>query len=348
MATEEKYMNRCLQLARLGKNHASPNPMVGSVIVYKDKIIGEGYHQKYGNAHAEVNAINSVKNKELLNESTLYVNLEPCAHHGKTPPCSDLIIQSKIPKVVIGCIDSYSEVSGLGIKKMKKAGIDVKLGVLENESRFINRRFFTFHEKKRPFIVLKWAETVDGYIDIERNIDTPVGVNWITEPNLRIPVHKWRSEESAIIVGKNTAKNDNPSLTTRDWYGENPLRILIDHDFDFNNDLKICDGSTPTIVFTNKALESNNNIEFVKIDFRKDTLKQVLDILHSKGIQSLIVEGGRKLLQSFIDKSLWDEARVLVGDTTFGKGTKAPKLGRIKTASYQFLSDWIYLFLNKE
>lgn len=347
MDKDQKYMARCLQLARMGFSRVSPNPMVGSIIVHNDKIIGESYHKEYGKAHAEVNAINSVKNQDLLKESTLYVNLEPCSHHGKTPPCSDLIIEKKIPRVVIGCIDSFSEVAGMGVKKLRNAGIDVKLGVLENDSKFINRRFFTFHEKKRPYIILKWAETVDGYIDIERNNESPVGVNWITEPNLRIPVHKWRSEENAIMIGGNTALNDNPQLNTRDWFGQNPLRILVQYEYEFNSSLKITDGSTPSLVFTSNEIESSKNLEFIKLDFSKNVLPDILKTLYERDIQSVIIEGGRELLQSFINQNLWDEARVLVGDTTFGKGVKAPKLGRIKTKSYQFLSDWIYLFLNK-
>lgn len=340
-------MQRCLDLAYLGKGNASPNPMVGSVIVYKDRIIGEGFHRKYGEAHAEVNAISSVKEKNLLTQSTLYVNLEPCAHHGKTPPCSDLIIEMKIPKVVIGCVDSFAKVAGKGIEKMRKAGIEVIVGVLEEESRNLNKRFFTFHERKRPYIILKWAETVDGYIDIDRTQNTPVGINWITQANLRVPVHKWRAEESAIMIGRNTAHNDNPSLNTRDWKGSNPVRVMLDKDLEIK-ELKIFDGSIPTLIFSNRNYPASENLEFIKIDTEvdKEVLPQILDELYNRNIQSLIVEGGGQLLQSFIDQNRWDEARVLIGETSFGKGVKAPVLGLQRQHSFQFHSDWVYFFKN--
>ncbi len=345
MTTDEGYMKRCLELARSGMGQVAPNPMVGSVVVHEGKIIGEGYHRKYGEAHAEVNAINAVQNKELLKEATLYVNLEPCAHHGKTPPCSDLIIRMEIPKVVIGCVDSFAKVAGKGIDKMRAAGIDVTVGVLEEESIQLNKRFFIFHEKKRPYIILKWAETVDGYIDIDRSEETPIGINWITQPNMRVPVHKWRAEETAIMIGRNTAHNDNPRLNARDWKGINPLRIMLDKDFEMK-DLHLFDGSTPTLIFADRDMPAQENLEFVKLDFDKDIHSQVLDELYKRNIQSLIVEGGRTLIQSFIDKELWDEARALVGETSFGKGVKAPVLGLARQHSFQFHSDWVYVFKN--
>ena len=321
---DETYMMRCLELAQKGKSTVAPNPMVGSVIVHNNIIIGEGFHRKYGDPHAEVNAINSVEYQELLKESTLYVNLEPCAHHGKTPPCSDLIIEKQIPRVVIGCKDSFAKVAGKGIAKMEKAGIDVKVGILENESREINKRFFIFHEHKRPFIVLKWAETIDGYIDVDRNKQNN-GISWITHPYLRIPVHKWRNEEAGIIVGTNTARNDNPKLDTRLWYGKNPVRFVLDRNLTLSPTLSLFDGKIPTYVFTEKASENKNNLHYIKVNFSKNLLQQILNKMYEIEIQSVIVEGGRRLLQEFIDLNLWDEARVFTGPAKFGRGIPAPE-----------------------
>ncbi len=344
MNTHEKYMQRCLELAERGRNHVAPNPMVGCVIIRNGKIIGEGYHKQYGEAHAEVNAINSVKDKKQLKEATLYVNLEPCAHHGKTPPCSELIVRMGIPKVVIGCQDSFSEVSGKGIERMRQAKIDVKVGILENESRNLNRRFFTYHEKKRPYIILKWAQTLDGYMDVIRKPQNPIGINWITHPNLKLPVHKWRSEEAAIMVGSMTALNDNPNLGTREWYGENPLRILVNRDMDLPMDLQIFDNSIPTLVFTQHPNVDKANLKFIYTDFSKNLHQQILDKLYSMEIQSVIIEGGQMLLQSFIDIGLWDEARVLVGDKSFGKGLSAPKLNARFTTSCRYENDTILFY----
>lgn len=341
----EVYMERCLQLANNGRQFVSPNPMVGSVIVHDEKIIGEGYHRIYGGPHAEVNAINSVKNRDLIKESTLYVNLEPCAHHGKTPPCSDLIIRMQIPRVVIGCLDSYAEVAGKGIEKMRKAGIEVIVGVLEAESLSLNRRFFTFHSKKRPFVILKWAETIDGYIDIERGGDNS-GIAWITHPYLRIPVHKWRAEEMGIMIGKHTAINDNPSLTTRMWSGNNPARFVFDREAKLPNHLSILDKSTETHVFTEVEKDDQDRLTYMKIDYTKSTLKQVLDEMYRLEIQSVIIEGGRTLIQSFIDENLWDEARVFVGNKTFGSGSKGPLIKRRMKYFKQFGEDRILCFEN--
>ena len=252
MNRDEKYMSRCLDLAILGKGNVSPNPMVGSVIVHRDKIIGEGFHQKYGQSHAEVNAINSVNNQLLLEESVLYVNLEPCAHYGLTPPCSDLIIQKKIPKVVIGTLDPYSEVAGKGVEKMRKAGIEVDIGILENECYELNRRFFTYHIKKRPYIILKWAQTADGFIDIKRKKTETGEPYWITGDLALRLVHKIRSSEDAIMVGTNTAINDNPSLTVRNWSGRDPLRIAIDRNLRLPDSLNIFNQTSRTIIFNAK------------------------------------------------------------------------------------------------
>ena len=276
MTGEEKYMFKCLALAKNGLKEVSPNPMVGCVIVHQNKIIGEGYHQKYGEAHAEVNAINSVENKALLKESTLYVNLEPCAHYGKTPPCADLIIKHKIPKVVIGCMDSFGEVSGKGIENLKEAGTEVTVGVLQKESLRLNKRFFTFQNKNRPHIILKWAETKDGFIDVDRSDFKGTVDNWITSNDSKILVHKWRSEEEAIMIGTNTALNDNPHLTVREIEGKNPIRVILDLNLRLPNDLNVFDKSTPTLVFNHKKDALEHNLEFIKIDESNNILSQIL------------------------------------------------------------------------
>ncbi|MEN8120058.1 MAG: bifunctional diaminohydroxyphosphoribosylaminopyrimidine deaminase/5-amino-6-(5-phosphoribosylamino)uracil reductase RibD [Bacteroidota bacterium] len=321
---DKKYMKRCLELAKLGLGTAAPNPMVGSVIVYKDKIIGEGYHQKCGEAHAEVNAINSVKNPELLEKSTLYVNLEPCAHHGRTPPCADLIVEKKIPRVVIGCVDSFAKVSGKGIEKLQKGGCDVTVGVLEKESKELNRRFFTFHEKRRPYIILKWAETKDGFIDKKRKSEETVEQNWITNQVSKQLVHKWRTEESAFMIGRKTAKKDNPQLTVREWHGRNPIRIVLDNKLSLSTDLKLFDNSAQTLIFNSQKDEQTQNLHYIKVDFDDSVLNSILSKLYDLEIQSLVVEGGEKLLTSFIKAGLWDEARIFVGNKYFKEGVKAP------------------------
>lgn len=319
---DEMYMQRCLELAAKGIQNAAPNPMVGSVIVHDGKIIGEGYHMKHGEAHAEVNAVLDVKDPSLLPQSTLYVNLEPCAHYGKTPPCSLLIIDKKIPKVVIGCVDTFSKVSGKGIEMMQKAGVEVVTGILEKESRELNKRFFTFHEKKRPYIILKWAETLDGFIDRERGNDEKAA--WITDETCRMLVHKMRTEESAIMVGTETAKRDNPSLNVRDWTGRNPLRIVLDKDLRLSPDLHLFDGMQSTVVYTANNASNREKLTFVTIDFTKNILPQILQDLHARNVLSIIVEGGTKLLQSFIDQNLWDETFKFVGPAQFSRGEKGP------------------------
>ena len=341
-------MQRCLELAVKGKSKVKPNPMVGSVIVYNGKIIGESYHKEYGKAHAEVNAINSVKNHNLLSESTLYVNLEPCAHHGKTPPCSDLIIEKKLKRVVIGCKDSFAKVAGKGIEKMLRAGIDVEVGILEKESLELNKAFFTYHSQKRPYIILKWAQTLDAYIDVIREPSDPIGINWITNTNLKLIVHKWRSEESAIMVGAGTAVNDNPKLDTREWFGSNPIRILISEYDKINIFSNLLDNSTPTIVFTNKELDNYSNTEFIYVNFNLHPIKKILDILYKREIQSIIIEGGQKLLQSFINESVWDEARVLIGDKTFGNGLSAPILHQKQSSNRRYSNDTIIQYNNNK
>ncbi len=348
MNSDNKYMQRCIELATKGRQNVKPNPMVGCVIVHNDVIIGESYHKKYGQPHAEVNAINSVKDKSLLKESTLYVNLEPCAHHGKTPPCSDLIIKEELKRVVVGCKDSFAKVAGKGIEKMRNAGIKVDVGILEKESLELNKAFFTFHQKQRPYIILKWAQTLDGYIDVIRKAEDPIGVNWITHPNLRLPVHKWRSEETAILVGAGTAKNDNPRLNTREWYGKNPLRILFAQKDKISKNWHLLDDNINTIVFTNKEIQDTESTTYINLDFQDNPIQQMLKILYNKDIQTIIVEGGQMMLQSFININIWDEARVLIGDKTFGTGLEAPKLPKRHSKNYRYSKDTIIHYLNEE
>lgn len=345
MTVQEKYMHRCIQLAKNGLGLTYPNPLVGSVIVLDDKIIGEGWHQKAGEAHAEVNAINSVTNKELLKNATIYVNLEPCSHYGKTPPCSDLIIESGIKKVVIGNLDPNPQVAGNGIQKLKNAGCSVQTEILKNECAELNKRFFTFHQKKRPYIILKWAQTLNGFVapnPAERNEQKPV---WITHSYSRQLVHKLRAEEMSILVGTTTALQDNPSLTTRDWAGENPMRLVIDKDLKLPIQLSIFDQSVPTIVFTEKEKDGMGKIIYEKIDFAKIT-SEVCRVLYENSLQSVIIEGGSQTLQTFIDANLWDEAYVFVGKTIFSRGIPSPKISGALLGEKQLINDQLYIYRN--
>ncbi len=330
MPPHQKYMLRCVELAKNALGNTYPNPIVGSVIVYNDEIIGEGYHTQAGEPHAEVNAINSVKNKSLLSKSTIYVSLEPCSHYGKTPPCAKLIAEKKIPSVVIGTIDTTAKVSGKGIKILEEAGSKVTVGILEKECRELNKRFFTFHEKKRPYVILKWAQTLDGFIDLERTADMPIQPNWITNETCRTLVHKWRSEEQAIMVGTNTVEKDNPKLDVRNWTGKNPIRVLIDRNLRLSRTSHLFDNTIPTICFTEQNLPLiKEKLHFIKINFEKDILAQILNELHKLNIQSIIIEGGAMLLNSFIKAKMWDEARIFYGNKLFEKGTAAPKISGI-------------------
>ncbi|MBA3972213.1 MAG: bifunctional diaminohydroxyphosphoribosylaminopyrimidine deaminase/5-amino-6-(5-phosphoribosylamino)uracil reductase RibD, partial [Bacteroidetes bacterium] len=286
MNSHETYMKRCLELAVKGLGNAAPNPMVGSLVVCDDKIIGEGYHEQYGQAHAEVNAINAVDDKELLKRSTLYVNLEPCSHFGKTPPCADLIIEHKIPNVIIGNIDSNSLVSGRGIEKMIKAGIDVRTGILEDDCRKLNKRFFTYHEKKRPYIILKWAQTADGFIDARRNDENTSKPVQISNSDSKKLLHLWRSQEQAIMIGTNTALLDDPMLTVREVKGKNPLRITVDKWLRIPKQFNLFDKSTPTLIFTSTDGASETNLEYKKIDFDKKVIPQVLEELYKRNVHS--------------------------------------------------------------
>ena len=346
--SDEKYMKRCLQLAKHGERRVAPNPMVGCVIVQNQKIIGEGYHQVYGGPHAEVNAISSVRDEALLKDAVLYVNLEPCAHYGKTPPCSDLIIKKEIPKVVIGTKDPYAEVAGKGIAKMQKAGIDVTVGILSDECLELNRRFFTFHKEKRPYIVLKWAQTADGFVDVDQ-IKKELGhPTWITNEMARIAVHKQRSTESAILIGTNTALADNPSLTLRDWYGKQPLRIVPDRKQRLPKTLNLFNNKAETLTISSGNYPDERSTKIVKVDPEGNVISELLTHLYKEGILSIIVEGGPKMLQSFIDLNMWDEAHVYTGQLCFGSGIKAPVFEASPVKFDRFYNSELKIYRNKQ
>jgi diaminohydroxyphosphoribosylaminopyrimidine deaminase/5-amino-6-(5-phosphoribosylamino)uracil reductase len=338
MTNHDQFMTRCLEIARLGAGQVSPNPLVGCVIVHNGKILGEGYHYRYGGAHAEVNAIQSVRQKELLSESTLYVNLEPCAHHGKTPPCSDLILESQIPHVVIGTTDPFAKVAGRGIEKLQRGNVKVETGIMYNECRWLNRRFFTFHAEKRPYIILKWAQTPDGFIDIQRSVHQKQQPTWISGELARRYVHKIRSEEDSILIGKNTALKDNPALTVRDWSGKSPVRLVIDRRAELPGNLQIFDHAARTILFTETQKRQKNDIEFHLLDFGGNVVQQILTHLHTIEIQSVIVEGGSYTLQQFIKNDAWDEAHLFVGEKLFFEGVKAPSISG-KIIAHETLGD---------
>ena len=332
MTKDEKYIARCIQLAQNGLCNAAPNPMVGAVIVHEDTIIGEGYHIRCGEAHAEVNAIRSVKDEKLLKESTIYVSLEPCSHYGKTPPCADLIINKGIRRVVVGCMDPFSLVAGRGIRKMQEAGIEVTVGVLEKECQQLIRRFITFNTQQRPFITLKWAESADGFIDRHRTDGHPY---IFSSPLSSMLVHKRRAEHAAILVGRRTALLDNPSLSTRHWYGKNPVRMVIDRHLTLPQHLSLFDGSIPTIVFTEKDdAPSFPQVEYIRLNFSQDILPQIMEFLYQQKLQSLMVEGGSVLMQSFIDAGCWDEAYIEQSEDRLWDGVKAPSLPTL----YDFLT----------
>jgi len=315
-------MQRCLDLASLGLGKVAPNPMVGAVLVHDNKIIGEGFHQQYGQAHAEVNCINSVNiaDQHLIEKSTLYVSLEPCNHFGKTPPCSNFILTHKIPKVVIACTDPFEKVNGSGIQILIDAGIEVIKGILEKEAIELNKRFFTFHQKKRPYIILKWAQSENQCISAFQGKSVKIS-NALTD----ILVHKWRSEEDAIMVGTNTVLLDNPSLTTRNWQGKNPIRIFIDRNLKIEKTAKILDQTSPTIIINQQINKIEGVNDFIQINFEREIIPQLNELLYQKNIQSVIIEGGAKLLQTFIDIGLWDEARVITNThLVIENGTDSP------------------------
>lgn len=340
-------MKRCLELAVLGAGKTSPNPMVGAVIVQNGEIIGEGYTSPYGGPHAEVNAVRSVidqvgeaKARELFSESTIYVSLEPCAHFGKTPPCADMIVDMGFKEAVIACLDPFAKVNGLGLKKLQDAGIRTEVGVMEDDAKWVNRRFFTKLKEFRPYVILKWAETADGYF-------APVlGQRWISNQASKQLVHKWRSEEDAILVGKRTAELDNPSLTVREWKGRNPKRILIDKNLELAESLSIFDEAAETIIFNAKKTDWQGNRKYIELEnFDLYLPQQILYQLYLMDVQSIIVEGGRKTLDLFIQAGLWDEARVFVGAESWAEGIQAPKLIGDLKEEIQVGSDQLKIYL---
>jgi diaminohydroxyphosphoribosylaminopyrimidine deaminase/5-amino-6-(5-phosphoribosylamino)uracil reductase len=382
---KEKYMYRCLELARLGAGYTTPNPMVGAVLVHEERIIGEGRHEEYGKAHAEVNCIGVVKEEDgpMIPLSTLFVSLEPCSHFGKTPPCTDLIIKNKIPKVIIGCRDPFKEVDGKGIEKLKAAGIELEVGILENECRELNKRFFTFNILHRPYVILKWAQTGDGFIGASPQ--TPLPERGASEDNktsrLFISneysnrlVHRWRSEEASLLVGTNTAMHDDPELTTRLWPGKSPIRLLVDMDLKLPSSLRIFNDASPTIIFNTKVHSKESEwlalglsawsshsptlktpiiseragvrSLYYQVPNETSLVPQILNALYQLKIQSVLVEGGARLLQSFIDEETWDEARVISNmQLTISKGLAAPKLeNAIKIEEQNIFSDNIEIF----
>lgn len=349
MSTHEEYLQRCIDLARLGAGYVSPNPMVGSVIVYENKIIGESYHKVYGKAHAEVNAINQVfekfeNAKELLKQSTIYVNLEPCAHAGKTPPCADLIISNKIPRVVIGCRDPFSQVNGRGVEKLKNAGLEVIEDILTKECIDLNKRFFTLIQKQRPYIILKWAQTADAYF-----APAVKSQKWISSAPAKTLVHRWRSEEDAVLVGKNTALADNPRLNTREWPGKDPLRIAIDKRLELPSHLNIFDQTQDTIIFNNHKTDIQGRIKYLELENFDTLLPQMIAYqLYLMDIQSLIVEGGAVTLNLFINAGLWDEARVFTGTQKWNEGISAPHLGRNSDESQLLGQDTLNIWYNRK
>lgn len=334
MVVEEKYMARCIELARGGEGYTAPNPMVGAVIVHKGKIIGEGFHRKCGEAHAEVNAIASVRDEALLRDSTIYVSLEPCSHYGKTPPCAELIIKKGIPRVVVGTLDPFPEVSGRGIRMLREAGIEVVTGVLEEEARALNSAFMTFQIRKRPYIYLKWAQSADGFMDACRADASEPPVLLSSAETLRW-VHRLRSEVAVIMVGTRTALLDNPSLTVRHWTGHSPVRMVLDRTLKLPAGSHLLDGTVRTVVFTAVEAESRPNVEYVRVDFGQEVLPQVLQYLYVQKLNSLMVEGGAELLESFLDAGLWDEAWVETAPVALGAGVKAPVVSGVLVGSEQ-------------
>lgn len=344
MKIHEKYINRCLELAKKGLGYTYPNPLVGSVIVYNEKIIGEGWHHQAGLAHAEVNAINAVKDTSLLKKATLYVNLEPCSHYGKTPPCSDLIIEKGIKHVVIGTTDPFAKVAGRGIQKLLNAGCQVTVGVLEEACNEVNKRFFTFHKHKRPYIILKWAETNDGFIAPEhQEVGKPF---WITSAAAKQLVHQWRSQEAGILIGTNTALKDNPKLDTRLWYGKSPVKIILDQTLKVPKQVNVFTGEKTLCIIGNKTTPPTNANHHA-IDFSKNLATQVCKIAYTEEIQSIIIEGGKQTLQTFINENLWDEARVFTGKTMLHKGIKAPILQSAATYKTNLSTDELTFYKNK-
>jgi len=348
MFEHEKYMQRCIELALLGAGYVSPNPMVGAVIVHNDKIIGEGYHRQYGGPHAEVNALNMVLTnfadaEDLLKQATIYVSLEPCAHYGKTPPCADLIIKYQIPNVIVGCRDSFDQVNGKGIEKLQAAGIKVEVGVLEKECRDLNKRFFTRVKSQRPYIILKWAKTADGFFapDDDRQF-------WISGPESRRLVHQWRAEEDAVLIGKNTAMIDNPQLNLRYWEGKAPKRVVIDRRLELSKDLNMYDQSVETLIFNEVKTDVEDNIKYIALeDFDRFVPHYILYQLYLQDIQSVIIEGGAYTLNTFIDAGLWDEARIFTGKSVLNNGIPSPIITGVVASEYSVGEDTLTILYHQ-
>jgi len=342
---EEIYMKRCIELAKQGVGRVAPNPMVAAVLVHGQRIIGEGFHQQYGHAHAEVNCVNSVNKEDehLIAQSTLYVSLEPCAHFGKTPPCADMIIQKRIQKTVIGCRDPFKEVDGKGIEKLLAAKIEVEQGVLEKECKDLNKRFFAFHTKHRPYIILKWAQSNNAKIG-----STNGKRIFISNEFTNRMVHKWRSEEAAILVGTNTALADDPELNVRLWNGPNPIRLLVDMDLHLPASLKIFNDKARTIIFNSIKHEEDNNLFYYQVTHDVSLVHQIANALYHLKIQSVLVEGGAMLLQSFIDEGIWDEARIINNEELIiNKGLNSPELSKAELHfSEKIFSDSIHYYKN--
>jgi len=343
---DNKFMRRCLELAARAEGMTYPNPLVGSVVVHEGKIIGEGYHLKAGGAHAEVIAINSVAMKEKLRYSTLYVNLEPCSHYGKTPPCADFIIASSIPRIVVGTLDTSEKVSGRGVEKLRKAGCEVITGVIEKECRQVNRRFFAYNEKRRPYITLKWAQSADGYIDILRSEAHEPRPTWISGKPERVLVHKWRSSEQAILVGAGTIRADNPKLNVREWKGNNPLRLILSGSGNLKMGSVVNDINDKAVVFTYNTESDIVEAIKVRLNHEKPASQQIIEYLYREGIQSLLIEGGAQVLGHFITARLWDEARIFKGSEYFKRGVRAPAINGSLISTTAFTGSSLEIYMN--
>lgn len=348
MTIHETYMQRCIELAKAGAGHVAPNPMVGAVLVHENRIIGEGYHQKYGGPHAEVHCVNSVQeaDRHLISQSVMYVSLEPCAHFGKTPPCADLIIEKKIPEVVIGVRDPFKQVDGKGVEKLKAAGVKVTLGVLEQDCKTLNKRFITFNTQHRPYIILKWAQTTNGKMAAGAGEERLLISNEFTN---RL-VHKWRSEEAAILVGTNTALFDDPALTTRLWNGPDPVRLVVDMNLRLPSSLQLFNQQVKTIVFNSLKQEEKENLQYYQVTQDVSLVHQVVHALYQLKIQSVLVEGGAQLLQSFIDEGLWDEIRIITNsELVVPQGLPAPRMQSGQLLHQETLfSDSLQYFVNPQ
>lgn len=335
-------MQRCLQLALKGLGNVAPNPMVGCVIVNNNRIIGEGYHRQCGQAHAEVNAIRSVSDESLLAESTLFVNLEPCSHFGKTPPCADLIIEKKIPSVVFGCYDPNPQVAGRGEKRLTSAGVVVIAGLMQKESSFLNRRFITFHSKQRPYIILKWAQSADGFMALNESKQV-----WLSNHQSKTLSHQWRTEESAILVGRNTVSIDDCELTARLFAGNNPVRVVIDRHLSLSSAHKIFNNQARTVIFNDEKSGTEENLVFIRIDFNENVIRQILRHLYQINVLSVIIEGGAQTLQHFIEENIWDEARIITTPHFLHNGLSAPQVSGATVNERDLNGDQLTVIINE-